>query len=133
MLIPTDWLEHLFPIGEKTQGVKVLNAAERANVKIELVINRLMELGLCEGRALWLRVHEQRTVPYKSIPVWDDTILARVNVVEEMQATVTDCIGRNARYEGPIALEILGHRETYLAECLPIGQDRALAILTADS
>jgi hypothetical protein len=99
-------------------------------VKLEVILNRLMDLGLSEGRALWLRVDEKRCTPYRSVPDWDDSMLARITMDDEMNMRLTDCIERNSPYEGPMALEILGHRETYIGECLPLGQDHALAILS---
>jgi hypothetical protein len=132
MLMPTDWLETLFPVSGKSLGVKAVRAAEQAKVKVEAVVERVMELGLWEGTALWLRLNEGHCIPYKSMPFWDDSVLARVSLLDGMEAAVTECIRRNALYAGPMTLEILGQREAYVGECVPIGQGRALAVLTTD-
>lgn len=131
MLVPTDWLLKAFS-GAGGFGVSdAVDAATLADVRIDLIVRRLRELGLWNGTALWLRVENGRCFPCKAFPEWDESMLARARVYPETASVIAGCVRTRSLYEGPIRLEIIGQHEDYQGQCVPTADNEVLALLSA--
>jgi Zn-dependent peptidase ImmA (M78 family) len=125
ILIPTDWLlAH--------QATSLGQAAKQANdagVELELLVTRLIDLGVWEGERLWWVTGSSPYQLLKSYPPWDDDFLARVSFDPLTQDLIGAATRSSIPESGRISAVVQDEAVDYQAEAMKLVNGNVLVRL----
>lgn len=128
MLLPREWLgkrlEH-----PSASLASIMEVASQADLPIDFVLKRVIELELKPWRALWFQKNQEEMQILKSEPKSDDTFLAWIEVERDPNSPLSKCWEAHGITQGKISLKIDGKTERYTAECAKIREQVALSLL----
>jgi Zn-dependent peptidase ImmA (M78 family) len=125
LLLPTDWLLANQP---KTLAAAV-ETANRAEISIDVLAPRLVDIGIWKGDRLWWLSTEPPYRLLRSHPGWDDDFIDRVSIGPRSVDLIRSCSARADCQVANIDAEIVGESVTYEVEAIALKGSAVLARL----
>lgn len=128
VLLPESWLRDELT-KERSSLKSVVEIALHAELSIEFVVTRIIDLELRPWRAIWCFNTHGRIHVSKSVPLWDESFLASVEICDSGDSPLRNCWSCSNITQGNVVLTIHGEQTCYPAQCLRTSGDAALCIL----